>query len=212
MNNNYFFNLIELIKTHKKISFYIILILFGIIFFFLKQYILTSIILVYTTEKILKKYENKMKLRKFATGSLILGTLILIGTIFSLILKKSIDISNIFFLIFSSIFTILLAFYYVVCFFIYYFQSKNFLKAVKDSLKLILFRKKNKYSDFLNEFTNLIFINSIVVTLLIFLVSLFHESIPDITEIINERYILSYLTVLIVKTIDFLKEKILEIE
>lgn len=97
MNNNYFFNLIELIKTYKKISFYIILILFGIIFFFLKQYILTSIILVYTTEKILKKYENKMKLRKFATGSLILGTLILIGTIFSLILKKSIDISNIFF-------------------------------------------------------------------------------------------------------------------
>lgn len=216
MNNNYFFNLIELIKTYKKISFYIILILFGIIFFFLKQYILTSIILVYTTEKILKKYENKMKLRKFATGSLILGTLILIGTIFSLILKKSIDISNIFFLIFSSLFVILLAFYYIVCFLIYYFkyqfQSKNFLKAIKESLKLILFLKKNKYSDFFNEFTNLIFINSVVVTLLIWLVSLFHESIPDITEIINERYILSYLTVLIVKIIDFLKEKVFEIE
>lgn len=77
---------------------------------------------------------------------------------------------------------------------------------------MILFLKKNKYSDFFNEFTNLIFINSVVVTLLIWLVSLFHESIPDITEIINERYILSYLTVLIVKIIDFLKEKVFEIE
>ena len=212
MNNNRFFDLIELIKKYKRKSFYVTLILLGIIFFFLKQYTLTSIILAYITEKIFKKYEYKMKSQKLAYSFLIFGIVIFIVTAISFVLKKS----SVFFLIFSSLFVILLAFYYIVCFLIYYFkyqfQSKNFLKAIKESLKLILFLKKNKYSDFLNEFTNLIFINSVVVTLLIWLVSLFHESIPDITEIINERYILSYLTVLIVKIIDFLKEKVLEIE
>ena len=212
MNNNRFFDLIELIKKYKRKSFYVTLILLGIIFFFLKQYTLTSIILAYITEKIFKKYEYKMKSQKLAYSFLIFGIVISIVTAISFVLKKS----SVFFLIFSSLFVILLAFYYIVCFLIYYFkyqfQSKNFLKAIKESLKLILFLKKNKYSDFLNEFTNLIFINSVVVTLLICLVSLFHESIPDITEIINERYILSYLTVLIVKIIDFLKEKVLEIE
>lgn len=209
MNNNRFFDLIELIKRK---SFYVTLILFGVIFFFLKQYTLTSIILAYITEKIFKKYEYKMKSQKLTYSFLIFGIVIFIVTAISFVLKKS----SVFFLIFSSLFVILLAFYYIVCFLIYYFkyqfQSKNFLKAIKESLKLILFLKKNKYSDFLNEFTNLIFINSVVVTLLIWLVSLFHESIPDITEIINERYILSYLTVLIVKIIDFLKEKVFEIE
>ena len=209
MNNNRFFDLIELIKRK---SFYVTLILFGVIFFFLKQYTLTSIILAYITEKIFKKYEYKMKSQKLTYSFLIFGIVIFIVTAISFVLKKS----SVFFLIFSSLFVILLAFYYLVCFLIYYFkyqfQSKNFLKAIKESLKLILFLKKNKYSDFLNEFTNLIFINSVVVTLLIWLVSLFHESIPDITEIINERYILSYLTVLIVKIIDFLKEKVFEIE
>ena len=209
MNNNRFFDLIELIIRK---SFYVTLILFGVIFFFLKQYTLTSIILAYITEKIFKKYEYKMKSQKLTYSFLIFGIVIFIVTAISFVLKKS----SVFFLIFSSLFVILLAFYYIVCFLIYYFkyqfQSKNFLKAIKESLKLILFLKKNKYSDFLNEFTNLIFINSVVVTLLIWLVSLFHESIPDITEIINERYILSYLTVLIVKIIDFLKEKVFEIE
>lgn len=209
MNNNRFFDLIELIKRK---SFYVTLILFGVIFFFFKQYTLTSIILAYITEKIFKKYEYKMKSQKLTYSFLIFGIVIFIVTAISFVLKKS----SVFFLIFSSLFVILLAFYYIVCFLIYYFkyqfQSKNFLKAIKESLKLTLFLKKNKYSDFLNEFTNLIFINSVVVTLLIWLVSLFHESIPDITEIINERYILSYLTVLIVKIIDFLKEKVFEIE
>lgn len=209
MNNNRFFDLIELIKRK---SFYVTLILFGVIFFFFKQYTLTSIILAYITEKIFKKYEYKMKSQKLTYSFLIFGIVIFIVTAISFVLKKS----SVFFLIFSSLFVILLAFYYIVYFLIYYFkyqfQSKNFLKAIKESLKLTLFLKKNKYSDFLNEFTNLIFINSVVVTLLIWLVSLFHESIPDITEIINERYILSYLTVLIVKIIDFLKEKVFEIE
>lgn len=218
--NNRFFNLIkslrealiELIKTYKKISFYIALILLGIIFFSLKQYILTSTILAYITEKFLEKYEDKMKLKKIANISLILGIMIVIITIVS----KNVGISNIFFLIFSSLFTVLFIFYYIICFLIYYFkyqfQSKYFFKVIKESLELMLLRKENKYSDFFNELINLIFINSLVASILTFFVSLLHKIIPGITEIINSNYILSYFILLIVKSIDYIKEKILEIE
>lgn len=219
MNNN-FFNLmkalIELIKAHKKFSFYITLIFLGIVFFFLKLYILTSIILAYITEKILKKYENKMKSTKIARISLFLGFIISIGTI---IVKTFINISNNFFLtliFFSHLFLALLIIYcgtYIfILYFKYQFKSENFLKTIKESFKLITFCEKNKYSDLSSELINLIFISSLVVNILIFFLSLFYKIIPDITEIINTHYILSYFTLLIVKSIDYIKEKILEIE
>lgn len=219
MNNN-FFNLmkalIELIKAHKKFSFYITLIFLGIIFFFLKLYILTSIILAYITEKILKKYENKMKSTKIARISLFLGFIISIGTI---IVKTCINISNNFFstlIFFRHLFLTLLIIYcgayFFILYFKYQFKPENFLKTIKESFKLIIFCEKNKYSDLSSELINLIFISSLVVSILIFFVSLFHKIIPDITEIINAHYVLSYFTLLIVKSIDYIKEKILEIE
>jgi membrane protein len=219
MNNN-FFNLmkalIELIKAHKKFSFYITLIFLGIIFFFLKLYILTSIILAYITEKILKKYENKMKSTKIARISLFLGFIISIGTI---IVKTCINISNNFFLtliffrhLFLTLLIIYCGAYFFILYFKYQFKPENFLKTIKESFKLIIFCEKNKYSDLSSELINLIFISSLVVSILIFFVSLFHKIIPDITEIINAHYVLSYFTLLIVKSIDYIKEKILEIE
>ena len=219
MNNN-FFNLmkalIELIKAHKKFSFYITLIFLGIIFFFLKLYILTSIILAYITEKILKKYENKMKSTKIARISLFLGFIISIGTI---IVKTCINISNNFFstlIFFRHLFLTLLIIYcgayFFILYFKYQFKPENFLKTIKESFKLIIFCEKNKYSDLSSELINLIFISSLVVSILIFFVSLFHKIIPDITEIINAHYVLSYFTLLIVKSIDYIKAKILEIE
>ena len=219
MNNN-FFNLmkalIELIKAHKKFSFYITLIFLGIIFFFLKLYILTAIILAYITEKILKKYENKMKSTKIARISLFLGFIISIGTI---IVKTCINISNNFFLtliffrhLFLTLLIIYCGAYFFILYFKYQFKPENFLKTIKESFKLIIFCEKNKYSDLSSELINLIFISSLVVSILIFFVSLFHKIIPDITEIINAHYVLSYFTLLIVKSIDYIKEKILEIE
>ena len=208
--------LIELIKAHKKFSFYITLIFLGIIFFFLKLYILTSIILAYITEKILKKYENKMKSTKIARISLFLGFIISIGTI---IVKTCINISNNFFstlIFFRHLFLTLLIIYcgayFFILYFKYQFKPENFLKTIKESFKLIIFCEKNKYSDLSSELINLIFISSLVVSILIFFVSLFHKIIPDITEIINAHYVLSYFTLLIVKSIDYIKEKILEIE
>ena len=219
MNNN-FFNLmkalIELIKAHKKFSFYITLIFLGIIFFFLKLYILTSIILAYITEKILKKYENKMKSTKIARISLFLGFIISIGTI---IVKTCINISNNFFLtliffrhLFLTLLIIYCGAYFFILYFKYQFKPENFLKTIKESFKLIIFCEKNKYSDLSSELINLIFISSLVVSILILFVSLVHKIIPDITEIINAHYVLSYFTLLIVKSIDYIKEKILEIE
>ena len=208
--------LIELIKAHKKFSFYITLIFLGIIFFFLKLYILTSIILAYITEKILKKYENKMKSTKIARISLFLGFIISIGTI---IVKTCINISNNFFLtliffrhLFLTLLIIYCGAYFFILYFKYQFKPENFLKTIKESFKLIIFCEKNKYSDLSSELINLIFISSLVVSILIFFVSLFHKIIPDITEIINAHYVLSYFTLLIVKSIDYIKEKILEIE
>ena len=126
--------LIELIKAHKKFSFYITLIFLGIIFFFLKLYILTSIILAYITEKILKKYENKMKSTKIARISLFLGFIISIGTI---IVKTCINISNNFFLtliffrhLFLTLLIIYCGAYFFILYFKYQFKPENFLKTI----------------------------------------------------------------------------------
>ena len=157
-----------------------------------------------------------MKSTKIARISLFLGFIISIGTI---IVKTCINISNNFFLtliffrhLFLTLLIIYCGAYFFILYFKYQFKPENFLKTIKESFKLIIFCEKNKYSDLSSELINLIFISSLVVSILIFFVSLFHKIIPDITEIIKAHYVMSYFTLLRVKSIDYIKEKILEIE
>lgn len=201
----FFSDFIELTKKNKENTFYLCLIFFFIISFIFKKHIAASLILSYYIQKKMKKHEKFIKSKILASVFLILVFFIYIYT---LIFKGNVLIS-----FFSSMFGILLFFCYIVCFLACYYENQyQAKKSLKEAFKLIIFRNNRKYSEFLNEFINSLFLNLTIVTFFIYLVSLLKNYIPDIDKVISESYLMPYLTVLIVKIIDFLKEKVLEIE
>lgn len=208
MDNKFFkflSDFIELTKKNKENTFYSCLIFFCIVSFIFKKYIATSLILSYYIQKNMKKHEKFIKSKILASIFLILVFFVFI---YILIFRGNVLLS-----FFSFMFIILLFFCYTVCFLACYYENQyQAKKALKEAIKLIIFRNDRKYSEFLNEFINSLFLNLTIVIFLIYLVSLLKNYIPDIDKVISESCLMPYLTVLIVKIIDFLKEKVLEIE
>lgn len=209
MDNKFFkflSNFIELTKKDKEKTFYLCIIFLCVVLFIFKQYIATSVMFSYYIQKNMKKHEKFIKSKNLASVFLIL-------VFFVFLLCILIFRNNIFLFFFSSMFIILLFFCYVVCFLACYYKNQyQAKKALIEAVELIIFRNDGKYSESLNEFINSLFLNLTIVTFLIYLVSLLKNCIPDIDKVISESYLVSYITVLIVKIIDFLKEKVLEIE
>ena len=198
---------IEKLEKHKKPLFYIGLFLCLIILYYSKKNILVSVLLAYLTDEILKNCEEKMKSQSFSNISIILGILI---SVVGFACKNSSCFLILIFLLFSKVFLSLLVFLLSICFIWCFCDYNNKIKdRCKKFIAIVTGRYTDENSDYLNEFKSSIFINSIIIVFLVFLVASFQNSI--VSDLITEDYILSYLSIFIVKLLNFLKKEILKI-
>lgn len=200
----------EYIKENlSSIIYYIFLIISVGILFSIKKYAVAGMTLAYLTDKALEKFINSGRKTIWFLIEIFVFVITLFANSFNCSLFKEqiilrfLSVSSTFFFIFLIIILILQIIYLRL------FKGKKVIESFVETFKIIILNSENENSDDINQLINLALINSVV---LVILVLILNQGIPNIDELISEDYISSYLAFFFFKILDFIKEKMLQLQ
>ena len=203
----------EYIKANLSSIYYIALFISVVVLFLIGKYAVAGMTLAYLTDKALEKFINSGR----KTSWFLIEFFVFVITFFIILFVKFFNIPLFkeqiilrFFSVFSLFFILFLIIIFLLqIFYLLLFKGKKPGESFVETFKIIILNSENENSDDINQLINLALINSVV---LVILVLILNQGMPNIGELISEDYITSYLAFFFFKILDFIKEKMLQLQ